>query len=66
MQSRAPPSREHYSYSDFIVMNNEVDSPFEGESDEETVEENGRVLAFFDQLIEQDRDGSLSSKWMDG
>ena len=47
-------------------MNNEVDSPFEGESDEETVEENGRVLAFFDQLIEQDRDGSLSSKWMDG
>lgn len=51
-QSFGPPSREHYTGLLDDIMMGAVD---ETGSDQETVEESERVLAFFDHLIVEER-----------
>lgn len=51
--SRDPPSREHYPYVDLLSMSLHDDEDHMSDSSE-NVEENGRSLAFFDQLIREE------------
>ena len=53
-KSRDPPVRSYYSYSDHVIMSLENDAISDSSLDSESMEESGRALAFFDQLIQQE------------
>ncbi len=59
--SRDPPVRDHYSYQDLVLMSLEGDPMSDASLDSENMEESGRALAFFDQLIQDEHSYGSSS-----